>query len=252
MFISYRLLSRTILLLQIGAMTAARKPHILVIDDDEKLTRLLVRYLDDYGFTTSAANHPREGLTVLKKKDIDLVVLDIMLPEMDGFEVCKVIRKTSQVPIIMLTARGDITDRVVGLELGSDDYLSKPFEPRELVARIGSILRRAKATMKPSQVFGSLKVDHKRRRAEIAGNDTGLTTGEFTVLSLLVSEPGKVYNRDEILQSLSGIDSDAFNRTVDITVSRLRQKLGDDPKNPQFIRTIWGAGYAFIGESNDD
>lgn len=227
------------------------KHHILIIDDDEKLTRLLTGFLSDFGFRVAAAHSPSEGFKIIQKLNPDLIILDIMLPEMDGFEVCKTIRQKSSVPIIMLTARGELTDKVVGLELGSDDYLAKPFEPRELVARINTVLRRSRGNFSKSQTFGDLYVDFEARKALLNNLDLGLTTNEFMVLSLLSNKPGKVFDRDEILQELRGIDSDAFNRTVDICISRLRQKLGDDPKNPQFIKTVWGAGYVFIGKQNE-
>jgi DNA-binding response OmpR family regulator len=148
----------------------------------------------------------------------------------------------------MLTARGEVTDKVVGLELGADDYLAKPFEPRELVARIHSVLRRSGSVddTQPA-VFGPLAVDFKRRAAVLDGGTLELTTNEFAALALLVRNAGKVLTRDQILQELRGIDCDAFNRSVDITVSRLRQKLNDDPKDPGFIKTVWGTGYVFIG-----
>ena len=223
---------------------------ILVIDDDEKLIALLTEYLTAHGFAVTGAAHPRQGLQALGRINPDLVVLDIMLPEMDGFEVCRRIRLETGVPILMLTARGETTDRVVGLEMGADDYLPKPFEPRELVARIQAILRRSGGSRDSfPRVFGSLTVDPGCRSASVDGKDIGLTTNEFTLLSLLTRRPGRVFDRDEILQVLSGIDSDAYNRTVDITVSRLRQKLGDDPKSPRYIRTVRGAGYVFIGKA---
>jgi DNA-binding response OmpR family regulator len=175
-----------------------------------------------------------------------------MLPGMDGFEVCKTIRQHSLVPIIMLTARGELMDKVVGLELGADDYLPKPFEPRELVARIHSILRRAKKIDKTRPLFfDRLEIDFSRHLVKLDGDIVDLTTNELTALALLTENPGKVFNRDEILQELRGIDCDAFNRSVDITMSRLRQKLNDDPKAPAFIKTVWGTGYVFIGEPTD-
>ncbi len=221
---------------------------ILTIDDDKKLNKLLTDYLGDFGFTTFSATHPKDGLKKLKEKSIDLVILDVMLPGMDGFEVCKTIRQRSAVPIIMLTARGELTDKIVGLELGADDYLPKPFEPRELVARIHSVLRRAKKIddTRP-QSFGPLNIDFAKHTVRLDSKPVELTTNEFSALALLARNPGKVFNRDEILQELRGIDCDAFNRSVDITMSRLRQKLNDDPKSPRFIKTIWGAGYVFIG-----
>ena len=224
-------------------------PTILIIDDDEKLNQLLKGFLSDFGFNTLSAVHPEEGLKKLKHKSPDLVILDVMLPAMDGFEVCKKIRQTSAIPIIMLTARGELMDKVVGLELGADDYLPKPFEPRELVARIHSVLRRAKKVDETrAQSFGRLEIDFSKQIVRLDGDIADLTTNEFTALALLAGNPGKVFNRDEILQELRGIDCDAFNRSVDITMSRLRQKLDDDPKTPTFIKTVWGTGYVFIGE----
>ncbi len=225
---------------------------ILIIDDDEKLNRLLTDFLSEFGFKTLTAIHPEDGLKKLKRKSPDLVILDVMLPGMDGFEVCKTIRRHSMVPIIMLTARGELMDKVVGLELGADDYLPKPFEPRELVARIHSVLRRAKKIDKTRpQSFDRLEIDFPRHIVKIDGDIADLTTNEFAALALLAGNPGKVFNRDEILQELRGIDCDAFNRSVDITMSRLRQKLNDDPKAPAFIKTVWGTGYAFIGEPTE-
>lgn len=160
----------------------------------------------------------------------------------------KAMRAESAVPIIMLTARGEVADRVIGLELGADDYLAKPFEPRELVARIHAVLRRrAPAPDSQKAVFGDLEIDFERRRAMLQGRDVELTTNEFAALALLVRHAGKVLSRDQILQELRGIDCDAFNRSVDITMSRVRQKLGDDPQSPVFIKTVWGSGYLFIG-----
>ncbi len=224
---------------------------LLIIDDDEKLNQLLTRYLEGFGFRLLSATRPDKGLALLKKKSPELVILDVMLPEMNGFEVCKQIRTESTVPIIMLTARGDLMDRVVGLELGADDYLPKPFEPRELAARIQSILRRTQPRQpQPDQAtltIGRLTLDTGRRRAMLDGEELALTTNEFNALALLASHPGRVLDRDEILQELRGMDSEAFNRTVDITISRLRQKLGDDPRQPVFIKTVWGTGYIFVG-----
>jgi DNA-binding response OmpR family regulator len=222
---------------------------ILIIDDDEKLNALLTDFLNDFGFTVLSSTHPHDGLKKLKHQSPDLVILDVMLPGMDGFEVCKRIRQNSTVPIIMLTARGELMDKVVGLELGADDYLPKPFEPRELVARIHSVLRRVKKIddTRPL-VFERLEIDFSRHIVKLDGEITDLTTNEFAALALLAGSPGKVFDRDQILQELRGIDCDAFNRSVDITMSRLRQKLNDDPKSPTYIKTVWGTGYVFIGE----
>ncbi len=227
-------------------------PTILIIDDDAKLNKLLKDFLTDFGYAVITATHPVRGIKKLKQASPDLVILDIMLPEMDGFEVCRLIRQTSSIPIIMLTARGEVTDKVVGLELGADDYLAKPFEPRELVARIQSVLRRTQP-FGDNQVltFDRLTIDLDKRIASLDGNPVDLTTNEFTALALLARNAGKVLNRDQILQELRGMDCDAFNRSVDIAVSRLRQKLNDNPKSPEFIKTIWGSGYVFIGKNAD-
>ena len=229
------------------------KQTILVIDDDEKLNHLLGKLLGDFGFALVSATTPSSGFTLIKEKKPDLIILDVMLPEMDGFEVCKTIRRTSRIPIIMLTARGDLTDKVVGLELGADDYLPKPFEPRELVARIQSVLRRSRTTFfGKSESFGRLDIDFARQRAVLDKHPMDLTTSEYTVLSFLAMNMGKVLDRDQILQELSGIDCEAYNRTVDVTVSRLRQKLGEDPRKPKFIKTVWGSGYLFLGGTQEN
>ena len=226
---------------------------LLIIDDDEKLDRLLTKYLKEFGYRMLSATHPQKGLSLLKKESPDLVILDVMLPEMNGFEVCKQVRSSSSVPIIMLTARGDLMDKVVGLELGADDYLPKPFEPRELVARIQSILRRTQIQPEVNRTeLGRLCIDWGRRRVWLDREEIVLTTNEFSALALLVRHPGRVLDRDEILQELRGMDSEAFNRTVDITISRLRQKLNDDPRRPEFIKTVWGAGYIFVGGESED
>jgi DNA-binding response OmpR family regulator len=226
---------------------------ILVIDDDEKLNRLLKRFLGEFGYTVFSAVDPQEGLRKLRATAPDLVILDVMLPQVSGFDVCKQIRQGSAVPIIMLTARGDLMDKVVGLELGADDYLPKPFEPRELVARIQAVLRRTQRTGSDRRRrFGRLRVDFHRQEAWLDDRSIDLTTNEFAALDLLVRHAGKVMDRDEILQALRGIDSDPFNRAVDVTISRLRQKLGDDPKQPSFVKTVWGSGYVFIAEETDD
>lgn len=222
---------------------------ILIIDDDEKLNRLLTTFLKDFGYEVISSIHPENGLEKIRTQSPDLVILDVMLPDMNGFDVCKAIRQEHTVPIIMLTARGELTDRIVGLELGADDYLPKPFEPRELVARIQAVLRRTRLsdTSEPEQM-GRIKIDFQKHAVYLDSRPIDLTTGEFETLSLLVKNPGKVLDRDQILNTLRGFDCEAYNRSVDITMSRLRQKLGDDPKNPEFIKTVWGAGYMFIGK----
>jgi len=224
--------------------------HILIIDDDPKLNRLLTEFLGGYGYKVTTALRPGDGLKKMRREHPALIILDVMLPEMNGFEVCKVIRRESSIPIIMLTARGEPMDRVVGLELGADDYLPKPFEPRELAARIQAVLRRLSGREAVDRfTFKRLSIDRHKRIAYLDGKPVELTTNEFAALDFLARHPGRVLDRDRILQELRGMDSDAFNRAVDITMSRLRQKLGDDPKAPTFIKTVWGAGYVFIGEA---
>ena len=232
--------------------TTAVSGKILIIDDDEKLNGLLTDYLSKMGFTVLTSTLPSAGLEKMEEESPDLVILDVMLPEMDGFEVCRTIRQSSSVPVVMLTARGEVMDRVVGLEIGADDYLPKPFEPRELVARIQAILRRIQTKSKSGiKTIGALCIDFHKYEVRVDDKLVHLTLNEFECLVLLVKNKGKVLNRDQIIEELRGIEWDAFNRSVDITMSRLRQKLCDDPKNPRFIKTIWGTGYLFIGGENE-
>ncbi|MDP9193380.1 MAG: response regulator transcription factor [Acidobacteriota bacterium] len=222
--------------------------RVLIIDDDERLCSLLTEYLGRFGFAVATATHPEDGLRVLKNAQPEILILDVMLPDMDGFAVCRKVRETSRIPIIMLTARGDVMDRIVGLELGADDYLPKPFEPRELVARIQAVLRRGKS-IEAEEVtrIGTLEVDWTARAARIDGADLTLTTAEFALLALLVRNRGRVLTRERILDDTRGLDWESYDRSVDVLVSRLRQKLGDDPRKPSFIRTVRGTGYIFIG-----
>ena len=226
--------------------------RVLLIDDDERLNALLTTYLGRFGFTIRAVTHPEQGLRALKSDPPDIVVLDVMLPDVDGFTLCRKIRESSRIPIVMLTARGDVTDRIVGLELGADDYLPKPFEPRELLARMQAILRRGTGIQTQERFhIGDLDVNWATRSAQIAGRDLGLTGAEFELLGLLVRNRGRVLSRDRIINETRGIDWEAFDRSIDVLISRLRQKLGDDPKHPAFIRTVRGTGYLFIGGGDD-
>ncbi|MDH3977666.1 MAG: response regulator transcription factor [Gammaproteobacteria bacterium] len=224
--------------------------RILLIDDDEKLAGLLGTYFKRFDLELISALRPSTGMELLKAENPDLVILDVMLPEMDGFEVCRTIRKSSGVPIIMLTARGEVTDRIVGLEIGADDYLPKPFEPRELVVRIQNVLRRSgpAETETDELLFEGLTLNTERRTVELDGMPLELTTMEFELLSLFARNQGKALSRDEILNGLRGIDAQIFSRSVDILVSRLRQKLNDTTKQPRFIKTVWGTGYTFVGQ----
>lgn len=226
-------------------------PRILIIDDDEGLVEVLVKYLSGFGFEVASAHTPSKGMEEALKTEPDLLILDVMLPEQDGFSFLKELRKTSDLPVIMLTARGDLTDRVVGLELGADDYLPKPFEPRELVARIQTILRRSKANAKPPKDFldfGDLKFDLKRHQVTLKEEHLELTSTEYDLLLLFAEHPGEVLSRETILDKVAGIEWESYNRTIDVLVSRLRHKLGDDPKHPTWLKTQWGAGYLFLGD----
>lgn len=238
-------------------MITSPKPQmkVLVVDDDVRLLELLKDFLSSFGYSVSTATRPSAALEALKKNP-DLVILDVMLPEMSGFDLCKEIRKTSQVPIVMLTARGDLTDKVVGLELGADDYMPKPFEPRELVARIQTILRRTQAHQQPQErsvlKFHDLEILLDSRNVKLSGELLDFSTLEFDVLCLLAQKPGQPLSRDQIMETLRGSNWTAFDRSVDVLLSRIRQKLKDDPKHPRFIKTVWGFGYVFIGHARHD
>ncbi len=229
----------------------AAGPRVLIVDDDERLNELLTTYLGRLGFVVRTMTHPEKALRELKTDAPDIVILDVMLPGLDGFAVCRKIRETSRIPIVMLTARGDVMDRVVGLEIGADDYLPKPFEPRELVARMQAVLRRQAPALHETLRVGPLTLSCDARSAQLDGRKLSLTTAEFELLSLLVRSAGRVMSRDRIMEEIHGVDWAAVDRSVDVLVSRLRQKLGDDPKDPAMIRTVRGAGYVFIGGRND-
>lgn len=222
---------------------------ILLIDDDERHSSLLQSYLQRYSITLDCAGEANSGLQKLANDQYDLLLLDVMLPGRDGFDICREVRKKSAIPIIMLTARGDVIDRVSGLELGADDYIAKPFEPRELVARIQSILRRVDAKANDGRVlrFDGIVIDRDARTVAVDGLPIDLTSMEYELLSMLASNAGKQLSRDKILSELRGIDAAILTRSVDIMISRLRSKLGDPGKPARFIQTVWGRGYLFVG-----
>ncbi|MBI2215503.1 MAG: response regulator transcription factor [Acidobacteria bacterium] len=224
--------------------------RVLIIDDDEKLNALLTEYLGRFDVRVTTAVHPEAGLRAVRSDPPDILILDVMLPGMDGFSVCRKIRESSRIPIIMLTARGDVTDRIVGLEMGADDYLPKPFEPRELVARIQAVLRRGKGEETEVSRYGTLELNWAARSARLAGEELELTGAEFELLALLVRNRGRVLSRERIMDETRGVDWGAFDRSIDVLVSRLRQKLRDDPRRPSLIRTVRGSGYSFIGGDN--
>jgi OmpR family response regulator RpaB len=220
--------------------------RILLIDDDEQLGEPLAAYFARFEMQLSHATRPSAGLAQLRQGGFDAAILDVMLPEMDGFELCRTIRKENDIPLIMLTARGDVMDRVIGLELGADDYLPKPFEPRELVARLQTVLRRRPAVQAGAQrtdgrlKFEGLTIDPTTRSVQCLGVDVELTSTEFDLLHLLAREPGRVFHRDDILNQLRGRDAELYTRAVDLVVSRLRKKL--EPLDA--IKTLRNAGYA--------
>lgn len=226
--------------------TDKRMLRVLLIDDDEKLAPLLCEYCAMYEISIDSALLPSAGLENLHSKDYDAIILDVMLPEMDGFKVCRKIRETHNTPIIMLTARGEVTDRIVGLETGADDYLPKPFEPRELVARLNNIVKRHTPDVSDSSVlrYPDLSIDLTLREVVVKDTMLQLTTMEYELLVLLASSPGENYSRDDILNRLKGTETELFSRSVDILVSRLRTKL--KPLTP--IKTVYGSGYSFVGK----
>lgn len=228
---------------------------ILIIDDDSKLNSLLSEYLGKNNFKTTSIENPKDGISKLKSNHFDLIILDVMLPEMDGFETCKLIRKDHDIPIIMLTARGELTDKVVGLELGADDYLAKPFEPRELLARIQSVLRRGEIKFKKNEIirFRNLTIDANKRTAFLNKKDLELTSTEFELLMLFVKHNGKVLSREEIMQNTRGISWMSYDRSVDVMVSRLRNKLKSNlNRKEQIIKTVHTVGYMFYAEELDE
>lgn len=232
-------------------MTTAAKLEnyrILIIDDDVNLNALLTEYFQGFGHTLSSATTAAAGRQQLRRELPDLLILDVMLPDTDGLTLCREFRAEYDVPIIMLTARGEIADKVMGLELGADDYVAKPFEPRELVARIQSVIRRTQDRVQNvALVCDGLRVEAETRRVELDGNDVELTTTEFELLIDLMQSRGRVMSRDRLIERLRGFDADVYDRSVDMLVSRLREKLGDDPKRPRFIRTVRMGGYQFVG-----
>jgi len=223
--------------------------RVLCIDDDDRLYQLLASYLGPNGVTLTHASDGPKGLAALSNSVFDAVLLDVMMPRMDGLEVCRRIRQVSGVPVIMLTAKGDEADRVVGLELGADDYVAKPFSPRELLARLRAVLRRSQpAAVTNEIVVGQVAVDVGARKVNVAGESIELTGLEFDLLMALVRRPGRVVSRETLLAEAGRGDVTVNDRTVDVHVSHLRRKLGDDPRSPRLIKTVRGVGYVFAAD----
>jgi two-component system phosphate regulon response regulator OmpR len=220
--------------------------RILLIEDDPRLAGMLDEYLGKAGFHVLRAETGARGLALHVSEPLDAIVLDLMLPDMDGLDICRNIRARSDTPILMLTARGDATDRVVGLEMGADDYLPKPFEPRELLARLRAILRRGRGGEKSDVLrFGRLEIDRGSREVRLDGTPRPLTSYQFALLLALAEHAGRVMSRDALMDLLKGEAFEAFDRSIDVHVSRIRSAIEDDPKRPRRIITVRGAGYVF-------
>ncbi|MCK5110483.1 MAG: response regulator transcription factor [Arcobacteraceae bacterium] len=218
---------------------------ILLIEDDLDMQELITDYLQNYDFKVEAFTKPKEALAHLEnnKNNYSLVVLDLMLPQMDGFDVCKKIRQISTIPIIISSARDQISDKILGFDLGADDYLAKPYEPRELVIRINAILRR---TINKSRIIGDFEIDEDKMEIKVDGYLVDLTQIEYDILHLFLQNGDKVMSREVISNAVNGIEYNTKDRTIDMHISNLRQKIGDDPKDPQYIKSVWGIGYKFI------
>ena len=220
--------------------------RILLIDDDARLAAMVSEYLGAAGYRVTTAASGASGLERLGAQSYDALVLDLSLPDMDGLEVCRRLRARSDLPVLMLTARGEATDRIVGLELGADDYLPKPFEPRELLARLKALLRRAKRGANDSLLrFGQLEIDRDARAVRLDGEARVLTSYQFELLCALAANAGRVMSRDALMEKLKGENLEAFDRSLDVHISRIRAAIEDDPKHPRRIITVRGAGYVF-------
>lgn len=230
--------------------------RILMIDDDNRLAGMVQDYLGGAGFRVTVAGTGRDGEAMLKRETFDAVILDLMLPDADGLDLCRRLRATSDVPILMLTARGEPMDRVVGLELGADDYLAKPFEPRELQARLRAILRRRGGRggggTTPAEIlrFGRLEIDKGARVVRVDGEERNITSYQFAILLALAERAGRVLSRDALMDVLKGEKLEAFDRSVDVHISRIRAAIEDDPKKPRRILTLRGTGYVFAKDQD--
>jgi len=232
-----------------GDTTLGMALRVLLIDDDTKLYELLASYLEQNGVSVTCASDGRRGLVALDAGVYDAVLLDVMMPGIDGLEVCRRIRAKSNIPVLMLTARGDETDRVVGLELGADDYVAKPFSPRELLARLKAVLRRTNPDAVAERlVAGNIAADVPSRRVQLDGREIDLTGIEFDILVALMRRAGRVVPREALLSEAGRSDVVVGERTVDVHISHLRQKLGDDPRSPRLIKTVRGVGYVLAKE----
>jgi len=226
--------------------------RILLIEDDARLAAMVADYLGEAGFRATIAGSGAEAQRQLRREQFDAIVLDLMLPDIDGLELCRHIRAESNIPLLMLTARGDPLDRVVGLELGADDYLPKPFEPRELLARLRAILRRHHAAAATTDVlrFGRLEIDRGARQVRVDGQEKPLTSYQYTLLLALAERAGRVLSRDALMDLIKGTSLEDFDRSIDVHISRIRAAIEDDPKKPRRVLTVRGAGYVFAKEQD--
>ena len=225
---------------------AAVNTRILLIEDDRRLAEMVTRYLGGFGFAVTASHHGGSGIGLHARESFDAVILDLMLPDMDGLEVCRRLRAGADTPILMLTARGDAMDRIVGLEMGADDYLPKPFEPRELLARLRSILRRARGERDSDILrFGRLEIDAGARQVRLDGEPRVLTSYRFAILLALAQRAGRVMSREALMDLVKNERLEAFDRSIDVHMSRIRAAIEDDPKKPHRVITVRGAGYVF-------
>jgi DNA-binding response OmpR family regulator len=237
---------------QLLAEDQSARLTILLVDDDVKFCRLINEYLSRYGYAVTLAHEGKSALAMMTERKWDAVILDVMLPQMDGFEILRRIRETSNVPVLMLTALGDETDRIVGLEIGADDYIPKSYSPRELLARLKAVLRRTSRT--PSAeideneeiVVGSLKIVQATHTATLNGATLVLTPVEYHLLAVLALAAGRIKTREQLLNEIRDRNYDVFDRSIDVHISALRRKLGDDPKNPRYIRTVRSVGYMLM------
>ncbi|RST84353.1 response regulator [Aquibium carbonis] len=228
--------------------------QVLIVDDDTRLSAMLSEYLAGNGFHVSTVAAALDGIAEIARRPPDVVILDVMLPDIDGFETCRRIRQVSDVPILMLTAKGEETDRIVGLELGADDYLPKPFNPRELLARLKAILRRRGAANGASGVlrFGRLEIDPGSRTVRLDGRACDLTSYQFDLLVALARNAGRTLSRDQLMDMVKGQELEAFDRSIDVHVSRIRAVIETDPKHPRRIVTVRGLGYVFARYQGED
>lgn len=230
------------------------KNSVVIVDDDAKLTKLVQTYFEKEGFITWTVHEGLEAVNMIREKKPDIIILDLMLPGIDGWEVCRRVRRNSDVPILMLTARDEETDRLIGLEMGADDYVTKPFSPREVVARAKAILRRSKKQVdaKPEPIkYGNLSIDFDRHMVKKNGELADVTPTEFKILELLVTNPGRVYSRLHMVEFIQEYTFEGYERTIDAHVKNLRRKIEDNPRDPQYILTVYGVGYKFAGGDSD-